>query len=45
MNNLFSCLTGAGTPIELPGALFIAGELMFAVSVYLSVRTLRKYEE
>jgi len=44
-SNLFSCFTGAGTPIELPGAPFIAGGLIVAVSVYLSVRTLRKHEE
>ena len=45
MNNLFSYFTGKDAPIELPGAPFIAGALMVAVSVYLSVQALRKYEE
>ncbi|WP_018342656.1 TCR/Tet family MFS transporter [Cytophaga aurantiaca] len=44
MNNLFSYFTGEGAPIELPGAPFLLGALMIAASVYLSVRTLRKYE-
>jgi DHA1 family tetracycline resistance protein-like MFS transporter len=44
MNNLFSYFTGADAPIELPGAPFLAGAIMIAVSVYLCVRTLRKYE-
>lgn len=45
MNNLFSYFTGEGAPIELPGAPFIAGALMTAAGVYLSVQTLRKYED
>ena len=44
MNNLFSYFTGKGAPIELPGAPFLAGAVMVSVSVYLSVRTLRKHE-
>ena len=44
MNNLFSYFTGKGAPIEFPGAPFLAGALMVVVSVYLSVRTLRKHE-
>ena len=44
MNNLFSYFTGVNAPIELPGAPFFAGFIMVVVAVYLSVRTLRKYE-
>ena len=45
MNNLFSYFTGEDAPIEFPGVPFLAGGLIVAVSVYLSVRTLRKHEE
>ncbi len=45
MNNLFSYFTGAGALVELPGAPFLAGAFMVALSVYLSVQALRKYEE
>ncbi|MGN6645724.1 MAG: TCR/Tet family MFS transporter [Cytophaga sp.] len=45
MNNLFWYFTDTGAPIELPGAPFLAGAVMVAVSVYFSVQTLRKYEE
>jgi DHA1 family tetracycline resistance protein-like MFS transporter len=44
MNNLFSYFTGVNAPIELPGAPFFAGFILVVVAVYLSVRTLRKYE-
>lgn len=44
MNNLFSYFTGKDAPIELPGIPFLAGAVMIAVSVYLSVQALRKHE-
>lgn len=45
MNNLFSYFTGESAPVELPGAPFLAGAAMVFLSVYLCVKTLRKYEE
>lgn len=45
MNNLFSYFTDKNAPVELPGAPFILGALMIAGAVYLSVQTLRKYQE
>jgi DHA1 family tetracycline resistance protein-like MFS transporter len=44
MNNLFSHFTGAGAPVEFPGAPFLAGAILVFISVYLCVQTLRKYE-
>src|SRR6185436_12422178 len=44
MTNIFSWFTGKNAPVYFPGAAFIAGALLTAISTFLAMRTLATYK-